>query len=288
MKVPKIIKISAIILILGAGLIGSYFIVKNSAPVAGTIKGLAEKNNESPVKNPIQWVEENVLNKLGELSKIGLGDKSASDNQPEKNFTQAFSQMIFEQIKSKNEQGLTEKDGEAAISAPNENFLSQELFDKFLSQSSSNNSSGLYHPKVDEKKFKISQDISSANQIQYIKNLESISQKHLAGFNKTSSDILNEIVEKKDASSAKQLADIYKSIADDSYQIVVPTNWVDFHKAFLSHFYSSQSLWEAIADFQNDTLRTYLAAQFISDLEDSAKGLQVLLAEGMLKNNLKF
>ena len=105
----KLIRIVSIILILGAGLVGSYFIVKNSAPVAGTEEELAQKNNESPVKNPIQWVEKNVLNKLGELSKIGLGDKSASDNQPEKNFTQAFSQMIFEQIKFKNEQGLTEK-----------------------------------------------------------------------------------------------------------------------------------------------------------------------------------
>ena len=286
MKNPKTVKITDVVLIIGAGLIGSYFIIKNSAPATDLKQELAKKDGELSVKNPIQWVEENILNKISEPSQSSSVDKS-TPNQLENNFTAAFGQMIFEQIKSKNEQGLTEKDGQPAIFAPNENVLSQEWLDKFLSANSSDKPVSPYHPKVDERRFKISQDVSSDNQIRYIKELENIAQKKLAGFNKTNVEVLNEIVEKKDASSATQLADIYGMIADDSYQIVVPSNWVDFQKAFVSHFYSAQSMWTAIADFQNDTLKAYLAAQFISNLEDSAKGLQALLAEGMLKNNLK-
>lgn len=291
MKVPKIIKISVIILVLAAGLAGSYFIIENSAPAADIKQEITEKDGKPPIENPIQWVEENVkdvLSKMGELNQLGLSDKPTLDIQPENNFTQAFSQMIFEQIKSKNEQGLTEKDGQTAIFAPNEETISQEWLDKFLTVNSSDNSSGPYHPKVNEKKFKISQDVSPVKQIQYIKNLESISQKHFAGFNKTSNDVLNEIAEKKDSSSAIQLANIYKTIADDSYQVVIPSNWVDFHKALLSHFYSAQSLWDSIANFENDPLRAYLAAQFTSNLEESAKGIQVLMAREMSKNNLSF
>ncbi len=110
----------------------------------------------------------------------------------------------------------------------------------------------------------------------------------MAGFNKTRDDILNEIAEKQSTSSANQLANIYGAIADDAYKVNIPANWVDFQKAFMSHFYSSQSLWKAISDFQNDPLRALLASQFIPNLEDSAKGLQGLLVQGTEKNNLKF
>ena len=286
MGISKIIKILAAILILTSGFVGSYFIVKNSSPAAGEEEKLSQISGKSPAKNPIQWLEKNVLGKVAELGEFNFFDKSTSGSRPENNFTKAFSQMIFEQIKSKNERGLTEKEGKTAISAPNEDFLSKEFLDKFLSGNSSN-SSGSYHPKVDQKKFKISQDVSSDNQIQYIKNLMSISQKRFSGFNKTSREVLNEIIEKKNNSSAIHLADIYKTIADDSYLITIPANWVDFHKAFLSHFYSAETMWTAIANFQEDPLRAYLAAQFIPNLESSAKGVQVLIARGMSKNNLE-
>ena len=286
----KSIKIAAIILVLGAGLAGSYFIIENSAPAADVKQEITEKDGKPPIENPIQWVEKNVkdvLSKMGELNQLGSSDKPTSDTQPENNFTQTFSQMIFEQIKSKNEQGLTEKDGQTAIFAPNEETISQEWLDKFLSANSPGKPFGPYHPKVDEKKFKISQDVSSDNQIRYIKELENITQKNLVSFNKTSMEVLNEIAEKSDSSSAKQLAEIYETMAEDYYKVDVPVNWIDFHKAVLSHFYSAQSMWTAVANFQDDPLKAYLAAQFISNLEDSATGLQVLLAQGIQKNNLK-
>ena len=249
-------------------------------------ENLSEKTNELLAQNPIQWLKDGVLNKVNELSQSVSVDNQLS-SQTNDNFTESFSQMVFNELKSRNQNGLTQKNGQPAIFAPNEDIVSQNL-GKFLSDKSTNAPPGLYHPKVDEKKFKISQDISKDNQIKYLKALEVISQNRLGDFNKTSDEILNEIVEKNDASLAIQLADIYGKIADDYYQVSIPINWVDFHKITMSHFYSSQSLWQEIADFQNDPLKAYLATQFISNVQNSAKGVQALLSRGILKNNLSF
>ncbi len=276
-------KIAAIILIIAAGIAGSYFIVKNSMPqIGGVGEELLSEENKSLIKNPVQWVEENVLSVINSISG---GNQTA---QAEENLTKSFSQMIFEQIKEKNQEGLTKKDGETAISAPNEEVLSQELLDEFLSKNSSGEATSPYHPRVDESKFKISQDVSSENQIQYLKNLENTTQKYLDGFDKTDVGVLNEIVENSDPSSAHELANLYETMASDYYQIIIPANWVDFHKALLSHFYSANSLWKAIADFEEDPLRAYLASQLISNLEESAQGVQILMAKGISENNLSF
>jgi len=285
------LKIAAIVLVMSAGVVGSYFIVKNSTSVAEVKEKTAQTTQneiEAIVKNPIQWVEKNISPQIANLKDAISSNGSNQSVQPENNFTSVFSGMILSGIQSKNTSGLTQKAGEPAIFAPSEDILSQEWLDKFLSSNPPNNAAGDYHPKVDESRFKISQDVSNDSQLQYIKELEDITQKYLAGFNKTSDDILNEITQKQDTSSANQLADVYGAIADDAYEINVPANWVDFQKAFMSHFYSSQSLWKAVSDFQNDPLRALLASQFIPNLEDSAKGLQGLLAQGIEKNNLKF
>lgn len=289
MNPGKKIKILAVIFILGGGMAGSYFIIKNSVQAGATEEKTGQKQENSIDQNPIKWIKDNVGNALGkvnELSQSILGN-SSGQTQSEGNLTESLGKIIFEQIKSKNEQGLTEKSGQSAIFAANEDALSQEWLDNFLGAGSSGKVFGSYHPKVDEKRFVISRDSSSDGQIRYIKELEKISAENFVGFDKTSDDVLKDIAEKKDSSSAVQLAGIYGKIAEDSYKVSIPGNWVNFHKAFLSHFYSAQSLWLAIGNFQNDPLRAYLSLQYVPNLEDSAKGLEALLAKGVIENNLK-
>lgn len=284
MKVPKMIKISAIILILGASLVGSYFIIKNSAPAVEVKQELTEKDGQSPIKDPIQWIEENVLNKIGEIGQLDSPDKSTLDTQSENNLTTAFSKVIFEQIKSKNEQGLTEKDGQAAIFAPNEEILSQKLFNDFLNKDFIE----YYADKkvVDESRIKISQDNSKKNQIEYLKQLQAIRQNRFGDFNKTNIDILEEIIEDNNFSNAKRMVDIYKNLIDDYYQITVPNNWTEYHKHSIGFLSISYLIYNALANFNEDQITAYLAAESILKLEKMADGLKNFLIEEMTKNNL--
>ncbi|MBN2197751.1 hypothetical protein JW698_00930 [Candidatus Wolfebacteria bacterium] len=276
-------KIAAMILIIFAGIAGSYFIIKNSMPQVNEFGNkLISEENKLSIKNPIQWVEEgisNIMNFMNETEQIA---------QAEENLTQSFSQILSEQIKLKNQNGLTQKDGEVAISAPNEEMLSQELLEELMSNNLSDENTELYHPMINENKFKISQNVSAENQVQYLKNLENISQKKLEGFNKTDVEILNTIAETGNSSSARELANLYEEMANDYYTVTIPVNWVDFHKALLSHFYSASFAWRAIANFEEDPLKAYLATQALSALEESSFGIQVLMSNGILENNLNF
>lgn len=255
----KTLRSGLIILVVIAFLISAYLITN-------------PKNNNLPSENSSPDLQLSSL-------KSELNNSNSSDKN--NNLTKEIAKDIADQIKEKNQNGLNEKDGKLAIAVPNLDTIYQETFNKYLN----GNFLELY-PTIAITKLNISSDNSQENQLKYLVGLRDINKKGFGDFDKQSNDILNDVFGKNDISSAQQLIAIYKNIVDDYYRLSVPSSWIDFHKKIISHFISAKTVYEAIADFSNDPLKAYEAFQSISQLENSETEFQMLLAQGMIKNNL--
>lgn len=228
--------------------------------------------------------DNNILEKLkGAKSKDEKTSETQSSFLKTDNLTDSLAQSLFEKIKSKNKNGLQEKNGKRAFLTSSPDLISMEVAKNIFHIKPGRTKT--LHPKVDDKKIFISSDISKEAQTDYIKKLKLISDKYFSNFRKTTPDILEDISSGNN-SSARQLTNIYKNIINECYKIVVPFNWLAFHKVLLSHFYSAEGIYQSLANFKEDPLKTYLALESIPDIQQSADGIQVLLTRGMEKNNL--
>lgn len=241
----KKFKIAAAVLILGAGLIGSYLVVRNSGiknlNTAAEIKNLIQKGGEALVQNPIQWIENN------------------SSNNEKNNLTGALAQSVFEQFKM--EKGLSDND------EINEVLKKQLTGLQLISQ-------------INDSELKISSDNSKEAKIRHLKTIGEINQKDVGDFKKTYLEVVIDVFQKLDSSSARRLADIYGKLANDYLAIEVPSDWLDLHKTTIVHFKNSQTVYSAMADYHNDPIKGYLALEIIENIAvDNAKEVIGLLNE---------
>jgi len=264
MGVPKIIKISSVIFIFSAGLIGSYLIFKNSTPATGNEVGAA-KENEQPIKISNQWVEKNGLN--------NSDDKLMSDNQNKplkNNFTQSLGQKIFEEI-----QPLVK----ASQNGEKPNF-DINLISGSLAKNIFNNRSldlNLIY-EIDNSKLKISQDNSRKAKINYLIKTGEMNKKEFDGFNKNYLEIIIDVFQKGDVSSANQLASIYRNLANDYFNTEVPSDWLDFHKKMIIFLKNSETIYSAMANFAYDPVKSYLALELVEKISvDNAQEIEDLV-----------
>ena len=268
MGVPRIIKISTIIFILSAGLIGSYLIIKNSVPTTENTEnkeGSTSENNELSLKNPLQWVEENVLNKTDDKS---ISD--SQDNQSGNNLTQSLGQSIFEQIKP-----LVKASQNGEGSTPDINLMSGNLTEDFLREHSGDLN---LISDIDDSKLKISRDNSRKAKIRYLNITGDFNKRDFGNFNKNYLEIIIDVFRNSDTSSARQLANIYRNLADDYFNTEVPSDWVDFHKKMIIYFKNSETIYSAMAEYLNDPVKSYLALEMVEKISvDDAQEIENLI-----------
>ena len=289
----KKFKIIASILILSAGLTATFLIIKNSLPAGALQKKTTAQTEDFLIAKPLSWKDNSLFKKISEafsLSPNASDSQIVSDNQivsqegfSGNNLTEKFSQDIFKKIQAANSNGPAQKDGQSALAMPDAEKITQEI----IQQSTADFDIAKIFPGIGPDNIKISQDVSAENQQRYLKEIDNISKKNFLGFNKQSTDILNEIMEKQDASSAQKLVQIYGNIIDDYYRIEVPTNWLKSHQIAISYFYGAKKIYENIADFKQDPLEAYLAAKTLPALEQAALGLQIITADEAEKNRLQ-
>lgn len=279
-------RIALVVLIIGVAVAASYFIITN--PLKMGVSSAQQTANPTPDSSLVQGAKlltKSVLN-IFDSSDQNSSLVDVQSNTSLDNVTDYFAQSIAEQIRAKNSAGLTKKDdGSPAILAPTDEDIQKQVASVF-SDENNQTALGVYHPKVYEKKLSINQDASRAKQEKYIADITNII-KGISNLPVTDEVALQEITEKKDPSSAKQLASAYGEIGDNLAQITVPTNWLFVHKAILSHFYSAQSIWENIANFENDPLQAIVSTQELKTLAQSAQGIPELIGQEMLKNGLE-
>lgn len=258
-------KFIGIFLLFGVGVFSIFLIVKNFLP---------SNNSLNPNQFNLGTSIKNIFSKTEETISSQINQKQSTTTT--ENFTDALGQLLANRIESEN------TSGQSVTSSINVNNISEEMM-KYLSTTTVD-----FFPKINGQDIKISQDTSAQNQLNYLKTLQDISQKYIKeyNYNKPALDVFNEIVNKNDSSSAKNVAEGSKAVLNDYYQVIVPLNWVDFHKKILSYFSANQMVYEALADYNNDPAKSYLAVNAIPQLGALAEELQKILTEQAINNNL--
>ena len=129
------------------------------------------------------------------------------------NLTKALGQNLFEQIQADNLIDKENKNLSADIDS-----VSEKLVNSIISESLADFKlvSVIYDSDI-----KISSDISKEAKNQYLKAVREINQKNFGDSNKNYLQIIVDVYQKIDSSSANRLANIYKNLAADYLKVGV-------------------------------------------------------------------
>ena len=280
------LRIAAIVLVIGAGLAGSYWIIKSSVPSvvsennSGSPSSIASSASSGTI--PIQWINkigssiaENYAHDgfqtTGDSSKSANAGKSATPN-----LTESFAKSLFSEMRLRDQSG----------SKPFQNFNPNDPEAKqLIAEAAVNIGPGnFFQQTVDEKDLKISSDNSKSSKLKYLGDIGQISKSRFSDkkYQRSSDQIIADI--NKDCfgngtSLNQGLADIYKNLADDYLNLAAPSDWLSLHKQIIEHFKNSEEIYQSFADCSKDPIRSYLATQALPQLMDKAQAIQNLIVQ---------
>lgn len=205
------------------------------------------------------------------LSSLNPAPFSSENFDEKNNLTKALGQNLFEQIQTDNLIDKERKNLPADI-----NSISEKLANSVISESLSDFKlvSIIYDSEI-----KISNDISKEAKSQYLKTLGEINQKDFADFNKNYLQIIVDVYQKIDSSSANRLANIYKNLAADYLITSVPADWVDAHKILIIYAKNAEIVYRAMANYPVDPIKGYLALETVDSLVSGAGEIQNMFKE---------
>ena len=255
----KLLKLITITLIISAGLIGSYWIMQDTKQTTGETAGFSFEEAIKPGGTLFKYVEEAV-------QKI---TNKTDDSVPKNSFnlTKNLSQSIFEQIKLTN-------------SSNQERVLSTDV-DLILKNSQFNFN---FISTINDANLKISQDNSRETKIKYLDTIREINKKELGNFNKNYLEVIIDVFQKLDSSSAIRWVNIYKNLANNYLNVTVPADWLDVHKKMIIYFKNSEIVYQAMASYLTDPIRGYLTLEIIEEMVvNDGQRVQNLLNEKIQK-----
>lgn len=256
----KFIKLTTIILIISAGLIGSFWIIKDAKKTTSETAGFSLENAVKPGGTLFKYVEKAAQDITNDASKNSF------------NLTESLSKSVFEQIKSTDFPNQNNENLSADINLMSgnlaNNILEKQLLDFNLIFDINNSD------------LKISQDNSQEAKIKYLETIGKINKNNLGDFNKNYLEVIIDVFQKLDISSAVQLTNIYKNLANDYLNITVPNDWVDIHKELIIHFKNSEIVYRTLSNYLNDPVGGYLALEIIEEIAvDNSELVQNFLNE---------
>lgn len=274
-------KIAAMILILSAGIIGAWLIIENSYQTAKfkttNASSSIESIKEKLAENPIDWIEK-IIPKFTDNSEKPANQKTIkSFNEKSANLTDLVSQSMFGKM-----QKLDQKGENPFTDFDSKNPESQKLIQETINNLNFNPDS-FFNWSINEKEIKISQDNSKQAKQKYFETIGEISKKHFNGFNKNYAEVLSEAFEKKNFSFAVQLSGIYKNIAEEYLNLIVPSDLTQLHKKIIIHLKTAQEIYQSVANFNIDPIKTYFAVEMIDKLVADAEFNQNLINEEFQK-----
>mgnify|MGYP001620090381 CR=1 FL=1 len=255
MNNPKTI---SAILILGLAFIASYFIYdKGKSAVLETNKNTQEKSLQKPSSL--------LSNNLDNNSKP-LKNRQSEENVNGGNITQNLSLSFFDELKSK-----VNLNQDPEVLSNGIESASGEIFVKVLESARKDFE---FFNDVSDSVLKISNDNSKETKISYLKNIDEITKKNFKGFDKVYLEVIVDTYQKTDSSSASQLAEIYKNMANDYLNLSIPSEFVDFHKNAVVYYKNAEKIYLAMANYKNDPIKGYMALEVINGLLDSGYEIQ--------------
>lgn len=262
----NLVRTTAVILIILAGAIGSYFILKNleQAGISNSSAKISELSKAILNKNPIQWVErakERVATAVNSISE----QSSNQDAAKSVNLTDLVSQSMFGGM-----QGFLQSENASTTFNPNDP-KSQEAI-----QNAINNIKDPfvgYDLFVDEKVIKISQDNSLQNKKIYLNAVLMIVAQNQTDAYKNPTKAVDNAVLSGDASGLQQLANTYKNLSIGFMNLSVPSDWLGLHERYLKFVKKAEAVYSGIAGAQDDPVRASLFVQIVPDVINEEIGI---------------
>lgn len=250
-------KIFAVILILGVGMTGSYLIVRNAGLNALSVKNPDKKSEltsrESLPEKPFKFPNNNYLSPVKD------------------NLTKALGETFFDAINSPE---TLEEIRSGIVTEPD--FLSGRVASDLMSKKMADLK---FVAAISDSEIRISKDTSAEAKKKYLEAISEIVKKDFGDFNKNYFQVVIDVYQKIDVSSAARLAEIYKKLAANFSELSVPADWAALHKEIIVNYKNSGIVYSAMADYPTDPIKGYLALEAISGITDKAVAIQTELAE---------
>lgn len=237
------------ILILGGSIIASYLlIVKNSVPTIYSVKN-SDKQQTNRTANPLI---ENLIQSTG-TEKIALSNNSLNQG----NLSENLSQSIFDQIKQTQSADILNSSKGGAPSV-DDIFKNAQINFNLVSD-------------IDDAELKISQNNSREEKIKYVEAIKEINKKDFGDFKKSYLEVIIDVFQKLDFSSAIRFAGIYKNLADDYLNLNAPSDWTTIHKNAVIFYKNSEIVYQAMANYSTDPVKAYLGLETVDKLISDAE-----------------
>lgn len=210
---------------------------------------------------------------------VGLPTIVGSKTGPQSdNLTDNLAQLYTQQIINRNTAGpTTGANGQPQITVPSEN-----VFDSLLQQ---NLGQTIQYREFTLNDLKISTDNSSKNQINYIQNLNNITEKNLGSANVFAA--LDKLLNQNDPSVLQNQMTAVSNQIGDVLQIPVPSLWQQFDLEALNLWQKTATIYQAFLGLDNDPLKTYLVLNDFQNVIQETQSLNTVLTNRYQELTLK-
>src|SRR3989344_1974398 len=263
--------IAAIVFVIGSGIAGSYFILKNPLSSASTnnVSLDAGENATADISGqiPINWISK-IGDTIADIASSSFSDVSgfgveAQTSAPpannSRNLTEAVAQTIFSRMKTQDQAGNqpfqsfnpNNPSDQALLSEATQSLDPAELF---------------FGNPYSVRDVKISTDTSADAKVAYLTAIQAITQNRFGDkkHQRSSDQIIVDIQADcfgGGASLNQQLANVYKNLIQDYLNFTVPADWIAPHKDILNYFQSAHLIYQSFAGCSQDPVRAYMATQ---------------------------
>ena len=264
------IKITTIILIISAGLVGSYFIVKKASPPISDKEDISPLNEtDSLFQKPIQWVEKlkDFVNKQEEEPQNPAPEDSL-------NLTKMVAGSLFGRMKNLDQSSKNPFEGQGIdINDPENQKLIEEAVADITDP---------FNPKIENKNLKISGDNSKEAKLNYLKSIQEIGQKYFGnpGFKRDSDQLIKDINQDclgNGNTVNSKIAIAYNDIATNYLNINVPSDWLDIHRTVIIYTKRGHLIFKALANCAMDPIKGWLAMKTLPQFASESQIIQEVL-----------
>jgi len=264
------IKITTIILIISAGLVGSYFIVKKASPPISDREDVSPLNEtDSLFQKPIQWVEKlkDFVNKQEEEPQNPAPEDSL-------NLTKMVAGSLFGRMKNLDQSSKNPFEGQGIdINDPENQKLIEEAVADITDP---------FNPKIENKNLKISGDNSKEAKLNYLKSIQEIGQKYFGnpGFKRDSDQLIKDINQDclgNGNTVNSKIAIAYNDIATNYLNINVPSDWLDIHRTVIIYTKRGHLIFKALANCAMDPIKGWLAMKTLPQFASESQIIQEVL-----------
>ncbi|MBI2515272.1 hypothetical protein HYV91_03815 [Candidatus Wolfebacteria bacterium] len=272
------IRIAAIVLVISAGIVGSYLIVKNSAPTNKNYLTLTQRGGlaaKSVNPNPVQWVKAAQDSEISDKnfgSQSGAASLGASRDKSEdsSNLTRFFAKTLFGRMQKLDQSGKE----------PFQNFdikdpQNKKLLDESIAEIQSSPASFLKEisEDIDEQQIKITTDNSAESKSRYLEATAKIILSSANDSYRNQPVAVQRLLQAGDAAGVRDIADAYSKIFNGFLNIEVPSSWSNLHLRYLRFLKKESAVYSGLLNFQTDPVKASLLIQLLPDLSEIESAL---------------